>query len=107
MPDVLKDNVPIPRNFKFVPYSGGRMDDLDAGTFSASAQFTGDAGIQALADFYEYLLADGWESQGAVVGDTMLEIAFTQNDSDPVVTLYVEAEEGADGVTLKLTITDE
>ncbi|MHB1134466.1 MAG: LolA family protein [Chloroflexota bacterium] len=106
VPAVLKENVPIPSGFKLVPYSAGRMDDADTDTFEAKGNWTGDADMQDIADFYTYMLAQGWVPRGGVVNNAKVEIRFDQKNTDPVVSLLVEAEPDDDGVILTLTMTN-
>ncbi len=106
VPEVLKDNLSIPAGFKLVPGTGQSMEDLNTNTFEASAKWTGKASAAQLAKFYEGELAEGWESQGGVVGQDSLELSYTQNDTDPVIRLTVEAKVASGTATLTLTLTD-
>ncbi len=109
VPEVLKKNVPIPSGFSLVDkLTGGQyVEDLDTGTFEATAKWSGNASVKQIADFYASVLAQGWESRGGVVGDATVDVTYDQKNTDPVVKLRVQAEPGSGGTILTLTITGE
>jgi hypothetical protein len=91
VPAHLKDNFKIPSGFTLISDSGQETIDGNTNIFVANGSWSGNATPEQITDFYQNLLSKGW-SYGGMTDNTSAVFYFEQNNTNPVITLIVQAE---------------